>query len=81
MLGPLQKMQYFERTLQAELNTLKEPCTLKGKCAVNAEIFICNFLTDPLINLIFKGQRTILKERAFQQCKATKGLVFVSQSL
>ena len=38
------KMQYFQRTLQAEFNTLKESCTFKGKCAVNAEILICNFL-------------------------------------
>lgn len=36
------KIQYFQRTLQAKLNTLKESCTFKGKCAVNAEIFICS---------------------------------------
>ena len=60
------KMQYFQRTLQAELNTLKEPCTFKGKCAVNAKIFICNFLTGPSIKIIFIGRRTILTERAFQ---------------
>ena len=65
------KMQYFQRTLQVELNTLKEPCTFKGKCAVNAEICICNFLTGPLIKTTFEGRRTILKERAFQQCIAT----------
>ena len=64
-------MQYFQSTLQVELNTLKEPCTFKDKCAVNAEIFICNFFTGPLINQIFKGRRTILKERTFQQCKET----------
>jgi len=43
------KMQYFQSMLKAELNTLKESCTFKGNCAVNAEIFICNFLTGPLI--------------------------------
>ena len=41
-------MQYFQRMLQAELNSLKESCTFKGKCAKNTEIFICNFLTGPL---------------------------------
>ena len=30
--------------------------------------------------MIFKGQRTIFKERTFQQCTATYGLVFVRQS-
>ena len=65
------KMQYFQRTLQAELNTLKESCTFKGKCAVNAEIFKCNFLTGPLIKKNFEGRRTILTEIAFQQCIAT----------
>jgi len=65
------KMQYFQSMLHAKLNTLKEPCTFNEKCAVNAEIFIGNFLTGPLIKIIFIGQRTILKERAFQQCIAT----------
>ena len=65
------KMQYFQRTLQAELKTLKESCTFKGKCAVNAEIFVCNFLTGPFIKIIFNGRRTVLEERAFQQCIAT----------
>ena len=65
------KMQYFQRTLQAKLNTLKESSTFKGKCAVNTEIFICKFLTGPLIKIFFNGRRTILKERAFQQCIAT----------
>jgi len=32
----------FQRTLHVELNTLKESCTFKGKCAVNGENFICN---------------------------------------
>ena len=47
-----EKMQYFQRKLQAKLNTLKEPGTFKGKCVVNAEIFICNFLTGPLMKII-----------------------------
>ena len=51
-----------------EPNTLIESCTFKGKCVVNAEIFICNFLTGPLIKTIFEGRHTILEERAFQQC-------------
>ena len=49
------KMQYFRRMLQAKLNTWKEPCIFKGICAVNAEIFICNFLTGPLVKTIFEG--------------------------
>ena len=36
------KMQYFQSMLQAEPNTLKESSTFKGKCAVNAENFICD---------------------------------------
>ena len=75
------KIQSFQRTLQAKLNTLKESCTFKGKCAVNAENFICDLQTGPLKKIIFEGRRTILKERAFQQCIATQGLVFVRQSL
>ena len=47
------KMQYFQRTLQAKLNTLKESYTFKGKCAVNAENFICDLQTGPLIKIIF----------------------------
>jgi len=74
-------MQYFQSTLQAELDTLKESSTFKGKCAVNAENFICGLLTGPLINMICKGQQAILKERAFQQSTATQGLLFVRQSL
>ena len=69
------KMQYFQSTLHAKLNILKKSSTFKGKCAVNAEIFLCNLLTGPL-NMIFKGQWTILKERAFQQCTATWGIIF-----
>ena len=60
------KNAILSKDAAAELNTLKESCTFKGKCAVNAENFICD-----LIKIIFEGRRTILKERAFQQCIAT----------
>ena len=43
----------FPSTRHTELNSLKEPCTFKGKCAVNAENFICNLLTGPLVKMIF----------------------------
>ena len=59
------KIQYFQMTMQATLNTLKEPCSFKGKCSVNADIFICNFITGPLIKTIIEGHQAILKERAF----------------
>ena len=62
--------------LHAKPYILKEPCTFKDKCAVNAEILICNLITDPLIKTIFEGPRKILKERAFKKCIATtQGLV------
>jgi len=66
------KMQYFLSTLQAELNTLIKSSTFKGKCTVNTENFICNLYVDwPFNEYDFKGQGTIFKERAFQQCTAT----------
>ena len=74
-------MQLFPSTLYAKLNTLEKSSTFKDKCVVNALNFNCNLLTGLLVNMIFKGQQTILKERTFQQCTATKGLVFVRQSL
>ena len=42
-----------------------------GRYAINAEIFKCNILSVPLVNLILIGWRTILNERAFKQCIAT----------
>ena len=50
-----------QRMLHAELNTLNESCTFKGKCAVNAENLICDEQTSPLTNMIFEGRRTMLK--------------------
>ena len=44
-----------------ELSTWEDACTLKTKCALNAEPFKCNVLSFPLMNLIFKGWRTIPK--------------------
>ena len=67
----LMQTSIFQSTLHAKPYTLEKSCTFKDKCAVNAEIFICNLLIGPLINMTFKGQRTTLKERAFQQCIAT----------
>jgi len=64
-------IQLFQSALHVKLNTLKEPCTFKGKCGVKAEIFIFNFFTGPLIQIIVEGRWTILKDRAFQQCIAT----------
>ena len=61
----------FQSMLHAKPYTLEKFCTFKDKCAVNAEIFTCNLLTDPLINMIFRGQQKMLKERALQQCIAT----------
>ena len=50
----LQKCNTFKvGTLQAKLNTLNESSTFKGKCAVNAENFICELYTGPLINMTF----------------------------
>ena len=67
----LMRTSIFQSTLHAKPYTLKEPCTFKEKCAVNAENFMCDLLSGPLRNIIFKEQRTIFKERAFEQCIAT----------
>ena len=58
------------------VQTSNFPCwedegTFKAKYAVNTEYLICNLHTGPLINCILKGRRAMLKERAFEQCKAT----------
>ena len=34
--------------------------TFQGKCVVNAVNFMCDLYTSPLINLIYKGRRTML---------------------
>ena len=57
----LMRTGHFPSMRHAELNSLKEPCTFKCKCAINAEKFICNLLTGPLIKMIFEGWRTVLK--------------------
>ena len=78
----LQKCNTFKVCCRPNsIGTLKKSSTFKGNCVVNAENLICDFQTGPLINMIFKGQQTILKERTFQQFTATKGLVFVRQPL
>jgi len=56
-------VQLFPITLHAKLYTFEKSSTLKDKCAINA--LNCNLFTGPLINMIFKEQQTILKERAF----------------
>ena len=75
----LQKCNTFK--VRCKLNSCKESSTFKCKCVVNPENFICDLQTGPLINMIFKGQWTILKERALQKCTATQGLVFMRLSL
>ena len=75
-------MQLFPRTLSylGEIQLFqRQMCRSPER--VNAVNFKCNLLTGPLINMIFKGQRTICTERVFQQCTVTKGLVFTRQSL
>ena len=61
----------FQSTLHAKLNTWEKSSTLKGKWSVNAVNLICNLLTGLLTKMIFEGQRTLLKARAFEQCVAT----------
>ena len=41
--------------------TLEKSCTFKDKCAVNAEILICNLLTGPLIKQFLKVAGKFLK--------------------
>ena len=65
------KNEILSKYTAGQTQSLKEPCTFKGKCAVNAEIFICNFIAGPFNKTIFNGRRTVLKERAYQQCIAT----------
>ena len=62
--------QYFERILHFQ----------REMCGKRSELYMW-FKDWPLIKIIFEGRRTILKERAFQQCIATWGSVFVRQSL
>jgi len=60
----------FPSTRHTELNSLKEPCTFKGKCAVNTENFKCNLLTGPFIKMIFEGRWTVLKANPIEWCIA-----------
>ena len=46
--------------------TWEKSCTFQDKCAVNAVKFKCNLLTGSLLNLIFSGQRAMLKERSIK---------------
>ena len=62
-----------------ELSTWENAGTFKAKYAVNAENFQCNIMSVVLCNEFdFNG---LVNERAFKQCIATEGLVFVRQSL
>ena len=61
----------YVQDVNIELSTWEKLSTFKGKCAVNAVNLKCNLLTGPLANFFVKGWRTILKERALQQCTAT----------
>ena len=72
----------FPSTQHTELNTLKEPFTLKGKCAVNAEKFICNLLTVPLIKMILKVSGQCFKRDLSNDVYVAKyALVFMRQSV
>jgi len=51
----LMQTSIFQSTLHAKPFTLEQSCALKDKCAVNAEIFICNLLSGPLLKIIFEG--------------------------
>jgi len=57
----LMQTSIFQSMLHAEPYALEKSCTFKEKCAVNAEIFKFNLLAGSLINMIFKGHRTMLK--------------------
>ena len=66
--------KYVQDSDVSTLEELSKPNMLK---TLN-EIYV---LSVPLMNLILMGWRTILKERAFEQCIATWGLDFMRQSL
>jgi len=71
MLCALKAFILEDLDVNIELSTWEDAGTFKTKYAVNAENFICNIQSGPLINLILMGWRTILKERGFEQCTAT----------
>ena len=75
----LMRTSNFPSTLHAKHSTWEKLSTFKGRCEVNAELFICNLQTVHLMNL--KGRRTLLKERPIKWCIARYPLVFVRQSL
>ena len=61
-------VQLFPRKLHAKLYTYLGEIQLFQRQTCGKDCKLCNILTGPLINMIFKGQRAMLKERAFQQC-------------
>ena len=65
------KMQYFQRTLQAELNTCARTLHNQRKMFSKHWDFYMQFSHWPFNKNNFEGHQAILKERAFQQCIAT----------